>query len=47
MGGFAHEESLALVGLWGELEDEEMDAFIEEVYAARGRGLDRCEERRC
>ena len=38
--------ALALVGLWGELEDEEMDAFIEEVYAARRRGLDRCEERR-
>jgi len=38
--------ALALLGRWGELEDEEMDAFVEEVYAARGHDLDRCEERK-
>ena len=27
--------ALALVGAWGELEDEEIDKLIEEIYAAR------------
>ena len=29
--------ALALVGAWGELEDEEIDKLIEEIYAARQR----------
>ena len=27
--------ALALLGAWSELEDREMDALIEEIYAAR------------
>ena len=38
--------ALALVGAWGELDDEEVDALVEEIYAARQQGLDRPEERR-
>ena len=37
--------ALALVGAWGELDDEEVDALVEEIYAARRRGMDRPEER--
>ena len=32
--------ALALVGAWGELDDEEVDALVEEIYAARRRGID-------
>ena len=33
--------ALALVGAWSELSDEEIDAFIEDVYAARERDAGR------
>ena len=32
--------ALALVGAWGELEDEEVDAMVEEIYVARRQGVD-------
>ena len=31
------EGALALVGAWGELDDQEVDALVEEIYAARRR----------
>ena len=36
--------ALALVGAWGELEDEEIDKLIEEIYAARQRDTGRSME---
>ena len=35
------EGALALLGAWGELEDEEVDALIEEIYASRRRDAGR------
>ena len=35
--------ALALAGAWGELDDEEIDALIDEIYAARRQGMDRSE----
>ena len=37
---------MALVGAWGELDDKEVDALVEEIYAARRQGLDQSGERR-
>ena len=37
--------ALALVGAWGELPDEEIDALVEEIYAARRQGIDLSKER--
>ena len=34
----------ALVGAWGELDDQEVDALIEEIYAARQNEVDKPEE---
>ena len=46
-GWMRPEGALALIGAWSELSDEEMDELIEEIYAARWRGLDdQSEERR-
>lgn len=40
--GWARPEgALALLGAWGELEDEEVDALIEEIYASRRRDIGR------
>ena len=36
--------ALALLGAWGELEDSEMDALVEDIYSARRRDLGRAVE---
>ena len=43
--GWARPEgALALVGAWGELDDQEVDALVEEIYAARRRDTGRSVE---
>ena len=37
--------ALALVGLWDDMDEEELKAFLEEVYAERRRSVNRREER--
>ena len=32
--------ALALVGAWGELDDEEIDALVEDIYTARRQGVE-------